>query len=133
MFALNDYLAGIALDQLSNQAAVGGISFSTTANNGLMVTAHGYTPRLPQLFQALLEGYFSYTPTEEQFEQAKSWYAQMMDSAEKGKAYDQAIMPAQMLSQIPYFQREDRRALLPSLSLKEVLAYLDALNTNTRK
>jgi protease-3 len=24
MFALNDYLAGIALDQLSNQAAVGG-------------------------------------------------------------------------------------------------------------
>jgi secreted Zn-dependent insulinase-like peptidase len=31
MFALNDYLAGIALDQLSNQAAVGGISFSTGA------------------------------------------------------------------------------------------------------
>lgn len=132
MFALNDYLAGIALDQLSNQAAVGGISFSTNANNGLMVNANGYTQRLPQLFQALLEGYFSYTPTEEQFEQAKSWYAQMLDSAEKGKAYDQAIMPAQMLSQIPYFQREDRRALLPSLSLKEVLAYRDALKTNTR-
>lgn len=132
MFALNDYLAGIALDQLSNQAAVGGISFSTNANNGLMVNANGYTQRLPQLFQALLEGYFSYTPTEEQFEQAKSWYAQMMDSAEKGKAYDQAIMPAQMLSQIPYFQREDRRALLPSITLKEVLAYRDALKTNTR-
>ena len=132
MFALNDYLAGIALDQLSNQAAVGGISFSTNANNGLMVNANGYTQRLPQLFQALLEGYFSYTPTEEQFEQAKSWYAQMMDSAEKGKAYDQAIMPAQMLSQIPYFQREDRRALLPSITLKEVLAYRDSLKTNTR-
>ena len=56
----------------------------------------------------------------------------MMDSAEKGKAYDQAIMPAQMLSQIPYFQREDRRALLPSITLKEVLAYRDALKTNTR-
>ena len=71
MFALNDYLAGIALDQLSNQAAVGGISFSTNANNGLMLNANGYTQRLPQLFQALLEGYFSYTPTEEQLEQAK--------------------------------------------------------------
>lgn len=118
LFALNDYLAGIALDQLSNQAAVGGISFSTNANNGLMVNANGYTQRLPQLFQALLDGYFSYTPTEEQLEQAKSWYAQMMDSAEKGKAYDQAIMPAQMLSQIPYFQREDRRAILPSVTLK---------------
>ena len=132
MFALNDYLAGIALDQLSNQAAVGGISFSTNANNGLMLNANGYTQRLPQLFQALLEGYFSYTPTEEQLEQAKSWYAQMMDSAEKGKAYDLALMPAQMLSQVPYFQREDRRALLPSISLKDVLAYRDALKTNTR-
>jgi protease-3 len=79
------------------------------------------------LFQALLAGYFSYTPTAEQLEQAKSWYAQMMDSADKGKAYDQAIMPVQMLSQVPYFQREDRRALLPSITLDEVLAYRDAL------
>ncbi|WP_446030497.1 pitrilysin [Lelliottia amnigena] len=132
MFALNDYLAGIALDQLSNQAAVGGISFSTNANNGLMVNANGYTQRLPQLFQALLDGYFSYTPTEEQLEQAKSWYAQMMDSAEKGKAFEQAIMPVQMLSQIPYFQRETRRALLPSITLKEVMDYRTALKTHSR-
>ena len=47
----------------------------------------------------------------------------MMDSAEKGKAYDQAIMPIQMVSQVPYFQREVRRALLPSITLKEVLDY----------
>ncbi|WP_449548577.1 pitrilysin [Lelliottia amnigena] len=132
MFALNDYLAGIALDQLSNQAAVGGISFSTNANNGLMVNANGYTQRLPQLFQALLDGYFSYTPTEEQLEQAKSWYAQMMDSAEKGKAFEQAIMPVQMLSQIPYFQRETRRVLLPSITLKEVMDYRTALKTHSR-
>lgn len=132
MFALNDYLAGIALDQLSNQAAVGGITFSTGANNGLMVNANGYTQRLPQLFTALLDGYFSYAPTEEQLEQAKSWYAQMMDSADKGKAYDQAIMPAQMVSQVPYFQREDRRALLPSITLKEVLAYRDNLKAKGR-
>lgn len=72
MFALNDYLAGIALDQLSNRAAVGGISFSTGANNGLMVNANGYTQHLPALFSDLLQGYFSYTPTEEQLEQAKS-------------------------------------------------------------
>ncbi|ELO4692174.1 TPA: pitrilysin [Citrobacter koseri] len=132
MFALNDYLAGIALDQLSNQASVGGIGFSTNANNGLMLNANGYTQRLPQLFQALLEGYFSYTATEEQLEQAKSWYAQMMDSAEKGKAYDQAIMPAQMLSQVPYFQRDERRKLLPSITLKEVMAYRDTLKAGAR-
>lgn len=129
MFALNDYLAGIALDQLSNRAAVGGISFSTGANNGLMVNANGYTQHLPALFSDLLQGYFSYTPTEEQLEQAKSRYAQMMDSAEKGKAYDQAIMPIQMVSQVPYFQREVRRALLPSITLKEVLDYRANLKT----
>ncbi|QOV63235.1 pitrilysin [Kosakonia pseudosacchari] len=132
IFALNDYLAGLALDQLSNQAAVGGISFSTNANNGLMLNANGYTQRLPQLFQALLAGYFSYTPTEEQLAQAKSWYAQMMDSAEKGKAFDQAIMPIQMLSQVPYFQREERRALLPSITLQDILHYRDALKSNAR-
>lgn len=132
MFALNDYLAGIALDQLSNQAAVGGISFSTGANNGLMVNANGYTQRLPQLFTALLDGYFSYTPTEEQLEQAKSWYAQMMDSADKGKAYDQAIMPIQMLSQVPYFERKTRRDLLPSITLKEVINYRDNLKARGR-
>ena len=132
MFALNDYLAGLALDQLSNQASVGGISFSTNANNGLMVNANGYTQRLPQLFQALLEGYFSYTATEDQLEQAKSWYNQMMDSAEKGKAFEQAIMPAQMLSQVPYFSRDERRKILPSITLKEVLAYRDALRSGAR-
>ncbi len=126
------HLAGIALDQLSNQAAVGGISFSTGANNGLMVNANGYTQHLPALFSDLLQGYFSYTPTEEQLEQAKSWYAQMMDSAEKGKAYDQAIMPIQMVSQVPYFQREVRRALLPSITLKEVLDYRANLKTRGR-
>ncbi len=132
MFALNDYLAGISLDQLSNQAAVGGISFSTGANNGLMLNANGYTQRLPQLFDALLQGYFSYHTTEEQLAQAKSWYAQMMDSADKGKAYEQAIMPVQMLSQVPYFQREERRALLPSITLQEVMAYRERLKTNAR-
>ncbi|MGV4200693.1 MULTISPECIES: pitrilysin [Citrobacter] len=132
LFALNDYLAGIALDQLSNQAAVGGIGFSTNANNGLMLNANGYTQRLPQLFQALLTGYFSYTATDEQLEQAKSWYAQMMDSAEKGKAYDQAIMPVQMLSQVPYFSRDERRKLLPSITLQEVMTYRDTLKAGAR-
>ena len=132
LFALNDYLAGIALDQLSNQASVGGIGFSTNANSGLMVNANGYTQRLPQLFEALLKGYFSYAPTQEQLDQAKSWYAQMMDSADKGKAYDQAIMPIQMVSQVPYFQREVRRALLPELTLKDVIDYRKVLKTNAK-
>lgn len=132
LFALNDYMAGIALDELSNQASVGGISFSTNANNGLMVNASGYTQRLPQLFSELIDGYFSYKPEADWLEQAKSWYTRMLDSAEKGKAYEQAIMPVQMLSQVPYFQRADRRAQLPSITLDEVLRYRDMLRRNAK-
>lgn len=132
LFALNDYLAGLALDQLSNQASVGGIGFSSSANSGLMISANGYTQHLRKLFLTLLDGYFSYDPTQEQLAQAKSWYRQMLDSAEKGKAYDQAIMPVQMVSQVPYFQREARRALLPDITLEEILAYRDRLKTHAR-
>ncbi len=70
-----------------------------------------------ELFQALLEGYLQLHANEEQLEQAKSWYAQMMD-LQKGQSLRIRLMRAQMLSQIPYFQREERRALLPSISLK---------------
>ncbi len=132
MFALNDYMAGLALDELSNQASIGGISFSSNANSGLMVNANGYTQHLPDLLRALLKGYFSYTPDEATLAQAKSWYAQMLDSADKGKAFDQAIMPVQMLSQVPYFAREARRALLPSITVDDVKQYRDNLRQDAR-
>ncbi|WP_300000398.1 pitrilysin [uncultured Cedecea sp.] len=132
LFALNDYLAGLALDELSQRAAVGGIGFSSHANSGLMITANGYTQQLPKLFEELVSGYFSYTPTEEQFTQAKSWYAQILDAADKGKAYEQALLPAQVISQLPYFQRKDRKALLPTLTLKDLLEYRENLKSNSR-
>ncbi|WP_262217959.1 insulinase family protein, partial [Escherichia coli] len=42
------------------------------------------------------------------------------------------IMPVQMISQVPYFSRDERRALLPSITLKEVMAYRNALKTGAR-
>ncbi|PVZ85330.1 pitrilysin [Serratia sp. S1B] len=129
LFSLMDYLAGLSLDQLSYQAAVGGISFSTSSNNGLLFNANGYTQRLPQLLTALIEGYASFTPTEEQLEQAKSWYLEQLDSAEKGKAFELAIQPAQALSRVPYSERSERREIVRSLTLKEVLNYRDNLMT----
>ncbi len=93
-----------------------------------MVNANGYTQRLPQLFRALLEGYFSYTATEDQLEQAKSRYNQMMDSAERAKRLSRRLCPRRC-SQVPYFSRDERRKILPSITLKEVLAYRDALKS----
>lgn len=132
LFALNDYLARSALDELGNQASVGGTDFSTYANSGLTVSASGYTQRLLQLFETLLDGYFNYIATEERLEQARSWYTRMLNYADKDKAYERAIMPVQMLSQVPYFQRDTRRALLKSVTLKEVLDYRAMLKSNAR-
>ncbi|MBH3277589.1 pitrilysin [Serratia marcescens] len=127
LFSLTDYLAGLALDQLSYQASVGGLSFSTSPNNGLMFNANGFTQRLPQLLTALIEGYSSFTPTEDQLAQAKSWYLEQLDAAEKGKAFELAIQPVQMVSRVPYSERSERREVLKTLTLKDVLAYRDSL------
>ncbi|MDF7681638.1 pitrilysin [Enterobacteriaceae bacterium ESL0689] len=132
LFALNDYLAGLALDQLASQAAVGGISFSTAGDNGLIVNASGYSQRLSSLLIEMLRAYFSYTPTEAQLEQAKSWYARMLDSVDNIKPYEQAIRPVQLLSQIPYFPRQARREVLSSISLQEVMTYREQLKTRGR-
>ena len=123
LFALNDYLAGVALDELSSQASVGGISFSTGENDGVTFSATGFTQRLPKLMSQLLKGYSSFTPSAAQLEQAKSWYLERLDAADKGKAFELAIQPAQLLSQLPYTQRSERRKQLASISLQELLDY----------
>lgn len=132
LFSLTDYLAGIALDQLSYQASVGGLSFSTSLNNGLMINANGFTQRLPQLLSSLIEDYAGFTPTEEQLAQAKSWYLEQLDSAEKGKAFELAIQPVKMISRVPYSERSERRDVLKTLTLKDVLAYRESLLVDAR-
>ncbi|MGV3345986.1 pitrilysin [Enterobacteriaceae bacterium LUAb1] len=127
MFALNDYLAGLALDELSSQASVSGISFSTQAEDGLLVNASGFTQHLPELLKDLLQGYATYTPTEQQLVQAKSWYKERLEAAAKGKAFEQAIQPMQQLSQLPYTERSERRALVDTITLQALLTYRQEL------
>ncbi|ACS86783.1 pitrilysin [Musicola paradisiaca] len=123
LFALNDYLAGLALDALSYQASVGGINFSTGINNGLVMKASGYTQHLPELLLNLVSEYAGFSVTEEQLAQAKSWYAEQLDAADKAKAYEQAMHPIQGLSRVPYSERSERRQLLNDITLKELMAY----------
>ncbi|WP_379060251.1 pitrilysin [Pectobacterium brasiliense] len=123
LFALNDYLAGLALDELSYQASIGGISFSTRSNDGLVISANGYTQHLPRLLLTLADGYASFTSTEAQLEQAKSWYIQQLDAVEKSKSFEQALQPVQAISQLPYFERAERRNLLKDIRLQDVVNY----------
>ncbi len=130
MYGLNDYLAGLALDELSSQASVGGISFSTSENDGVTFNASGFTQRLPDLMKTLLKRYASYQPDRQQLDQAKSWYLERLDSADKGKAFELAIQPAQMLSQLPYTQRSERRKLVAEVTLEDLKAYRKMLLEN---
>jgi len=127
LFGLNDYLSSLALDELNSQASIGGISFSTGEDDGLVFNASGFTQRLPELLKKLVEGYATFQPDAQQLAQAKSWYLDRLEAAEKGKAFEQAIQPMQMLSQLPYTQREARRKLVNDITLKEVTDYRDAL------
>ena len=130
LFGLNDYLASLALDELSSQASIGGISFSTSENDGLVFNASGFTQRLPDLLKQLVNRYSTFQPSEAQLQQAKSWYLERLDAAEKGKAFEQAIQPMQLLSQLPYTQRDTRRKLVSGITLSDVVAYRDALIKN---
>ncbi|MEN3258254.1 pitrilysin [Sodalis endosymbiont of Spalangia cameroni] len=123
LYSLNDYLSNLELAELSNQAYVGGISFSSYVNNGLTIKASGYTQRLVPLVNALLDRYLAIAPTAQQLQQAKTWYRQQLDGTDKSKAYSQAIIPAKVLSDIPYVERDARRALIDGITLQEVMDY----------
>ena len=127
LFGLNDYLAGLALDELNSQANVAGISFSSSEDDGIMFNASGFTQHLPALMQQMLHGYISYQPDEAQFAQAKSFYLQQLDAADRGKAFEQAIQPAQMLSRLPYTQRSERREVIKTLTLDDLQHYRQQL------
>lgn len=131
MFALTDYLSEQALSQLSYQASVGGISFSSSANNGLQFSASGFSQHLPRLVSALLEQYRSFTVTPEELEQAKSWYRDQMEAAEKGKAYELALQPVRAISQVPYTERDERRKLMSDITVNDIIQYRNQLLANS--
>lgn len=123
--ALNDYLAGLTLDRTRDQALVAGIDFSTSIDHGLVFNASGFTQHLTELVLTMLRQYAAYTATEAQFEQARAWYRERLDAAEKGKAFELAYDPVRALNTLPYSERTARRQALKAVSLADVLAFRD--------
>jgi protease-3 len=130
LYGLTDYLTGVAFDQLSYQASIGGISFSTSPDNGLQFAATGFTERLPVLLSKLVDSYPDFKPTQEQLDQAKSWYLERLASADKGKAFELALQPVQLVSRIPYTEREEREKLVKGITLEQINAYRESLIHN---
>jgi protease-3 len=130
LYGLTDYLTGVAFDQLSYQASIGGISFSTSPDNGLQFAATGFTERLPVLLSKLVDSYPDFKPTQEQLDQAKSWYLERLASADKGKAFELALQPVQLVSRLPYTEREEREKLVAGITLEQINAYRESLIHN---
>ncbi len=105
MFALNDYLAGIALDQLSNQGRCRWDQLLPAINNGLMVNANGYTQRLPQLFEGVAGGLFQPRQRKSSLSRRSPWYAQMMDSLRKARRTIRRLCRRRCCRKFLYFQR----------------------------
>lgn len=120
---LLNYLSGLALDQLSYQASVGGMGVNTGYVDGLKISVNGYTQHLPALLTSVIDQYISFTPTQEELDQAKSWYREQMEVANNGKAFQMAQQPISRLSGVPYFEQAEKLKVLDTITVDDIVNY----------
>ncbi|MFQ1017081.1 pitrilysin [Gilliamella sp. BG7] len=130
-FNLLDYIASRNLEQLLFQAGVAGISLSTDDDNGLMISASGFSQHLPKMVTAILNSYRNVTIDDQSLVLAKSWYLQELDKSEHAKSYWLAVNPVNELSDLPYFERDERRQITATMTINDVLTYRDNLLTHS--
>lgn len=117
---LTDYLAGLSLSELSYQASVAGMNISASTGQGIDFSMNGYTQHLPELVNATLKSYMTFTSTQEELDQAKSWYREQLEITHNLKAFEAAMLPARRLNTIPYYEEADKLKALESITLKDI-------------
>ncbi|WP_392566073.1 pitrilysin [Utexia brackfieldae] len=127
MFGLLDYLSSRAMSQLRFQAGVAGIDLDTGTDDGIMLTASGFSQHLPEMMMAMLDRYQHLTINEDDLALAKSWYLQQLSSADNVTSYALALQPIQALNSSRYIEREQRRQALSTISVDDLRAYRDQL------
>ncbi|MBI6548870.1 pitrilysin [Xenorhabdus lircayensis] len=117
------YLSEIALDQLGYQASVGGMGVSVGYVDGLNIGVSGYTQHLPELLTSAIDQYISFMPTQEELNQAKSWYREQLEVANNGKAFQMAMQPVSRLSSVPYFEQSEKLKALDTITVDDIVKY----------
>ncbi|MDF7669839.1 pitrilysin [Orbaceae bacterium ESL0721] len=122
-FNLLDYIVSRNLAQLQFQASVAGISLATTSDNGLLITAKGFSQHLTEMVLAVLTSYQNSVIDEQSLTLAKSWYLQQLDASEQAKSYLLAMQPVNALSSFPYFSRQQKREVVASITVEDIKRY----------
>ncbi|WP_338803821.1 pitrilysin [Xenorhabdus griffiniae] len=124
---LLNYLSGLALDQLGYQASVGGMGVNIGYVDGLKISVNGYTQHLPELLTSAIDQYISFIPTQEELDQAKSWYREQMEVANNGKAFQMAMQPVSRLSGVPYFEQAEKLKVLDTITVDDIVNYRQSM------
>jgi len=127
MFYLLDYLVNRDLAKLRFQADVAGVSFSTGGDSGLSISLSGFNQYLDDMLMAVLAGYRNVDIDEKNLQLAKSWYLQTLSAADHARSFSLAMQSVLALSSNPYFDREIKRAIIPTITVKQLQQYREQL------
>lgn len=127
LFPIMDYLVARSMANLDFQAEIAGITLDSHADNGLMLSAIGYSQHLPNLMDTLFKQYRELQINDNDLKLAKSWYLQQLDAANRVSSYELAMQPIHALNVIPYTERDDRLVLVDSITTHDIVQYRDRL------
>lgn len=111
----------LARQQMDFQASVAGLTADVAVSeNGLALTAEGYTQHLAQLLQDYVQHFRQLTLTETGLNQAKERYQENLDALEKESAVRQAMSALADFERISYYDVANKRAILAEISLNDL-------------
>lgn len=130
-FTLMDYIVNRELATLRFQASVAGVSLSSFSDSGLSLSLSGFNQHLGDMLIEMLATYHSATINDANLELAKSWYLEKLDAADHANSYTLALQTLGALSSSQYFDRESKRAVIPTISVSDLQQYRDELLFNS--
>lgn len=130
-FTLMDYIVNRELATLRFQASVAGVSLSSSSDSGLSLSLSGFNQHLGEMLIEMLATYHSATINDANLELAKSWYLEKLDAADHANSYTLALQTLGALSSSQYFERESKRAVIPTITVSDLQQYRDELLFNS--
>ncbi|WP_301099776.1 pitrilysin [Otariodibacter sp.] len=126
------YMNDLSQNKLDFQASVAGMSASvSTSENGLNISASGYTQHLAKLVSDALQQFSQFDLTENNLRQAKQRYLEALDGLDAQGALNQAVRSLRNFANYPYFNIDKQRAMLETITLQDIAQLRERLLTKT--